>query len=148
MTTKTCRSIVYQILHSCEAVNRCRQVREAPSVFCLNSRTPFQRDSKEEEQKATAVLPNQEKCMRQMECAMQRTRGCFKSSRGCVAVWTCQTLIEREKDHRHSKLKITDTVLIELKLFRLYALNRAEPTVRNNKCHMRNQSTVSSAWWY
>lgn len=61
-------------------------------------------------------------------------------------MWTCQTLIEREKDHRHSKLKITDTVLIELKLFRLYALNRAELTVRNNKCHMRNQSTLSSVW--
>lgn len=136
------------------ALDKCEKHAVILSLFFPRPQIPehhFSGIQKKKNKKATAALLNQENRKQQIECAMQRTRGCFKSkpgSRGCVAVWTCQTLIEREKDHRHSQLKITDTVLIELKLFRLYALNRAELTVRNNKCHMRNKFTLSSVWGY
>lgn len=157
ISNKTLSVIVYlfatQILHSCEAVNRCGL--KVKGTVCFNSGTRslfsvrFNKRRRRRRSNSSASKSREQYAAKQ-NMQYNAQKGCLKSrgSRGCVVAWTCQTLIAREKDHRHSKLKITDTVLIELKLFRLYALNRAELTVRNTKCHMRNQFTLSSVWGY
>lgn len=78
---------------------------------------------------------------------MSGKKGCFekyklKKMGDCVNNRTCQTLTMGEKNHKHSELKITDTVVMKLKWFCLYPLIRTKQTVTNSNLKLATWETI------